>query len=85
MNLKFILLADLKRQYHFEGRCGVAATVGGLILQIKNPRFMPVVLQRLSHYFYEKKIRFLARLLSSPNLVLFGIEIGMRCEIGPGL
>jgi serine O-acetyltransferase len=85
MSLTSILLADLQRQYHFGGRGGVKPTVGGLILQLWNPRFAPVVLQRLAHNLYESKIGFLARFLSSVNLVLFGIEIAMRCEIGPGL
>jgi serine O-acetyltransferase len=85
MSLTSILLADLQRQYHFGGRGDARPTVGGLILQLRNPRFVPVVLLRLAHHLYESKIGFLARLVSSANLVLFGIETGMRCDIGPGL
>jgi serine O-acetyltransferase len=85
VSLTSILLADLERQYHFGGRSDVKPTAGRLVVELQNPRFLPVILQRLAHHLYERKIVFLARLLSSLNLVLFGIEIGMRCEIGPGL
>lgn len=50
-----------------------------------NPRFMPVVLCRVSHALYLRKLSWLARLVSMLNFHLFGIEIAMRCQIGPGL
>jgi serine O-acetyltransferase len=85
MKLKSILLADLGRQYHFGGRSELKPTVGRLIVELQNPRFLPVVVHRVAHHLYERKFRFLARLFSSVNLVLFGVEIAMRCDIGPGL
>lgn len=51
-----------------------------------NPRFSPVLLFRLARYFYLSKwLKFLSPLFSWLNVILFGIEITSRCEIGAGL
>lgn len=53
---------------------------------VLNPRFFPVLLFRLARYFYESKwLKLLSPLFSWLNVVLFGIEITSRCEIGFGL
>jgi serine O-acetyltransferase len=85
MKLVSILLADLQRQYHFSGCTARQATRLGLTMQLMNPRFMPVVLCRLAHYFYIHRISILARIMSLLNFLFFGTEIAMRCEIGEGV
>lgn len=85
MKLKTTLLADLQRHYFFSGRKDYFPGIGKLLINIFNPRFFPVVLFRLSHSFYKRRLTLLARLLSLLNFVLFGIEIAMRCEIGDGV
>lgn len=51
-----------------------------------HPRFIPVLLIRFSHYFYEYRLlRPLSFIFSLVNVVLFGIEVTPRCKIGPGL
>ena len=49
------------------------------------PRFVPVFLCRLAHFFYLVGIKPFAKLVSLLNFLIFGIEIASRCEIGPGL
>jgi serine O-acetyltransferase len=51
-----------------------------------NPRFFPVLLFRLARYCYESKLlKLLSPLFSWLNVILFGVEITSRCEVGPGL
>jgi serine O-acetyltransferase len=50
-----------------------------------SPRFVPVLLCRLAHWFYRLKLGPVAKLVSLLNFFLFGIEIAVRCPIGKGL
>jgi serine O-acetyltransferase len=52
---------------------------------IFSPRFVPVLLCRLAYYFYCLKLMPVAKLVSSMNFLLFGIEIAVSCPIGKGL
>ena len=85
MRLRETLFADLSRQYSFGGTPERKPTAIGLFLNFFSPRFMPVVLFRLSHFFYEVKLSPLAKAFSLMNFVLFGLEIAARCKIGKGL
>src|ERR1039458_2311661 len=85
MKLLEMLLQDLERQYHFGGKPEKKAKVVDLIFALGNARFLPVLLQRISYALYRRKLRLLAKGTSLFNFLLFGIEIGMQCEIGPGL
>jgi serine O-acetyltransferase len=85
MSLRTTLYLDLARQYFYAGQPDKQPTFGRLLLASFSPRFMPVVLFRLSHWFYQKRLSPLAKIVSLVNFVLFGLEIAVRCEIGPGL
>jgi serine O-acetyltransferase len=85
MTLKQLLLSDLERQYHYEGSLSKTPTVVGILKKSLNPRFTPVFLWRISHHCYVSRLTPIAKLVSLINFVIFGIEIGMRCEIGEGL
>lgn len=85
MSLVKILYADLARQYVFAGQKERIPNLTGLIVKLFSPRFMPVVFFRLSHWFYQHKLSPLAKCCSLINFVVFGLEIAVRCEIGPGL
>lgn len=85
MKLKETLFADLARQYAVTGWVGKPPTLPGLCLGAFSPRFMPVVIFRLSHWFYQRKLSPLAKIFSLINFVFFGLEIAVRCEIGKGL
>lgn len=54
-------------------------------LQLLTPRFAPVLLCRLAHQFYRWRLAPLAKIVSLINFIFFGIEIAVRCPIGPGL
>lgn len=49
-----------------------------------NPRSQPVIIHRISHFFYVKRLGFLAKLFSIINFVIFGTEIAMGAEIEGG-
>lgn len=53
--------------------------------KIFSPRFLPVLIYRLSYQFHQKKWMLFARIFSVINVIFFGIEISPRCKIGPGL
>jgi serine O-acetyltransferase len=80
-----LLKKDLERLYYFEGQPHRKASSGDVWRRALTPRFLPVVLCRLSHALYCRKQTVLARFVSMINFHYFGLEIAMRCEIGPGL
>lgn len=79
------LAADLRRARELLRE--PAGDVSGLKLWlgVLSPRFAPVLLCRLAHSFYLLKLGPVAKAISLINFFLFGIEIAMRCPIGPGL
>lgn len=84
-NLRHYLRADLLRARELEGR--VVAKIGflGLWLGIFSPRFVPVLLCRLAHSLYLLRLSPISKLVSLLNFFFFGIEIAVRCPIGPGI
>lgn len=85
MKLKEVLYADLTRQYIFSGREGKKPTITGVLFAAFSPRYTPVLIFRLSHWCFLRKLSPLAKILSMINFVVFGLEIAVRCEIGAGL
>lgn len=79
------LAADLRRAQVVMH--GTADRVSNLRLWVGvlSPRFVPVLLCRLAHWFYRLKLGPVAKLVSLLNFFLFGIEIAVRCPIGKGL
>jgi serine O-acetyltransferase len=82
--LKQLLYGDLARQAELEGR-PVAPSLTGLFCRLPHHRFLPIVLCRLSRAALLKRIPVLPQLLTYLNIVLFGLEVTPRCEIGPGI
>lgn len=85
MTLLALLKADAARQLHFGGVRGAKVGTLRLIRMMPSPRFVPVVLYRLAYWCGRHHLRPVGKLFSMMNVVLFGIEIGLDCEIGPGL
>lgn len=85
MALYSTLKEDLKRYYDFAGVKLTKISVWKFLGSCLTPRFMPIVLFRTARFLYGKKLGILARIISTVNFVLFGIEISLRCDIGPGL
>ena len=78
------LVADLRRARQLHGFVD-DASVMRLCLGLLSPRFMPILLCRLAHYFYRLNLGPVAKAVSLLNFFLFGIEIAVRCPIGKGL
>jgi serine O-acetyltransferase len=85
MGLKQLLIADLSRLKELGGRSEGQLSLVQVAFGFLSPRFVPVLLFRLSHFLYEHKASPLAKLLSLTNFVIFGIEIAVRSEIGKGV
>ncbi len=85
MTLQELLLADLERQDFYANTPNAPKNIRRVILKAFSPRFMPVVLYRLSHFFWQKKLSPLAKFFSLLNFWFFGLEIAIRSEIGGGL
>ncbi len=83
--LKQLLYRDLERQYALEGKADAHPTFFKLICRSPHPRFLPIVLCRISRSAMMRGIPVLPKLLTYINVVLFGLEVTPRCEIGPGV
>jgi serine O-acetyltransferase len=83
--LKQLLFSDLARQAELEGKPAARQSLDGLLLRLLHHRFLPIVLCRMSRAARLRKIPILPELLTYLNIVLFGLEVTPRCEIGPGI
>jgi serine O-acetyltransferase len=55
------------------------------VQNLLSPRFLPVVLIRISHKLHNCGWRLLAKIPALINFTVFGIEVPPRLQIGPGL
>jgi len=85
MLLKQLLYSDLARQAELEGRAAATPSFGALLRRLLHHRFLPIVLCRMSRAARLRAIPILPELLTYLNIVLFGLEVTPRCEIGPGI
>lgn len=83
--LKQLLYSDLARQYEVEGRLDRRPNLLGFLARLFHYRFLPNVLCRISRSAMLAGIPLIPNLLTYSNLVLFGLEVTPRCEVGPGL
>lgn len=84
-SLKQLLYSDLARQLRLEGRIETRPDFAGLVRRLLHYRFLPIVLCRLSRAAMLGQHSALSKIFSYLNLVLFGLEVSPRCEIGPGI
>ena len=85
MRLKQLLYCDLARQTELEGRQAVPPSLARLLHRLPHPRFLPIVLCRASRAARLRGIPLVPAMLTYFNIVLFGLEVTPRCEIGPGI
>lgn len=85
MSLRELLYSDLSRQFELEGRPDTRPNAGRFLFRLLHYRFLPVVLCRASRSAMLSGIPLLPHLFTYLNLVLFGLEVTPRCEIGPGI
>jgi len=83
--LMSVLRADLKRQFNLADTPARQATTLGVLSRLLHPRFLPLVICRLARASYLAGVPLLPQFLTYANIVLFGVEVTPRCEIGPGL
>ena len=83
--LKDLLYSDLVRQYEVEGRTGVRPNFFRFLGRLMHFRFLPNVICRSSRAALLAGIPVLPKLLTYLNVVLFGIEVTPRCDIGRGI
>ncbi len=85
MTFNQLLKADVERQLFYTGRQGKAVTFLTMISACLSPRFIPVLLFRLGAWCAQHHLRPVGKLFSLLNFTLFGLEIALDCQIGPGL
>ena len=78
------LRADIERFRALNGRHDRLSAVG-LLVSCFNPRMAPVVLLRLAEQSERSGMGILAKFFSMLNVVVFGIEVSPKVEIGGGL
>lgn len=83
--LKELLYSDLARQYELEGKFGVRPNFVRFLGRLFHFRFLPNVLCRTSRAAMLSGVPVAPKLLTYLNLVLFGLEVTPKCEIGPGI
>lgn len=79
------VLADVGRQWEASGRPGSPRRWRDVLTQVGNLRFWPVFLYRLGRGCEQRGFGAGARVCSALNQLLFGVEIALRLDIGPGL
>jgi serine O-acetyltransferase len=78
------LRLDIERYYGMRGHGGAVST-GMLLRGCLNPRMAPVVLIRLAEFFHARRLGLFAKLFSTLNVMVFGIEVSPQVQIGGGL
>lgn len=79
-----LLRADIERFYVLRGLQGPLTSMK-LLLTCFNPRIAPVVLLRLAAGCERRGLRPFAKLFAMLNVLIFGIEVSPKVEIGGGL
>lgn len=86
LSLTTLLQADLLRHHTLmHSQVVPPPSPVRLWLGIASWRFAPVLICRLAHALHNWKLYPLAKVVSMLNFIFYGIEISVRCPIGPGL
>jgi serine O-acetyltransferase len=85
MTLKDLLLADLRRQWSAAGSMAVPTSWADVARSLVSHKYLPIVLVRVAGALDRRGYRIGARICSLMNQLLFGVEVALRSEIGPGL
>lgn len=76
--------SDLVRANILMGKESICEKPVRLWFGVLSPRFLPILIYRISYYLYDKKIPILPKIASMTNFIVFGIEITHQCYIGTG-
>lgn len=76
---------DIMRYHLLQGKSLDRVGIFRICFSVFTPRLLPIFLIRLSAFFFQHNISIVAKGISLINLMLFGLEVGAKVEIGPGL
>ena len=76
-------IRDVERYHELTG-CARKVGVGYAVIQAFNPRLMPVAIFRISSWCFRHGLFLFSRIFTLLNMILFGLEITARAEIGGG-
>jgi serine O-acetyltransferase len=79
--LRQCLDADWQRLHEFGG----VPTTTRRFTDNFSPRFAPVMLIRVAHWLFTRRMRRTAKTISLINFIVFGLEVPARLRIGAGL
>lgn len=82
--MRAALAGDIRRYRKLNGNPDDRIGAAGCLCLL-SPRLFPNLMIRLAHRFALWRLAPLARVFSLTVYVLFGIEVAVRCRIGPGL
>ena len=83
--LKQLLYEDLVRQFELEGKPDLRPNFLRLLARLLHFRFLPNVICRTSRAAYLAGVPIIPHLFTYLNILLFGLEVTPRCEIGSGV
>ena len=83
--LRDLLYSDLARQYELEGQPEKRPNCLRFLARLFHFRYLPNVIYRTSRAAMLAGIPLLPKLLTYLNVVVFGLEITPKCDIGPGV
>lgn len=84
MTVLSFLRADLDRQFRLAGSTESANTLH-ILVRFLHPRLLPLIIIRASHALQTRRVSLFAQLIAYLNILLFGVDVATKCEIGPGL
>lgn len=84
MTMFRLVRSDIARMRALSGAASPASILA-VPIALVNPRLCPAVLIRLAGWLLRCRLGVFAKLVAFINLVLFGIEVSPRIEIGAGL
>jgi serine O-acetyltransferase len=80
-----LLYDDLARQFELEGRSQLRPNVFRFLVRLLQFRYLPNVLCRTSRAAFLSGVPFIPNFLTYLNVVLFGLEVTPKCDIGSGV
>jgi serine O-acetyltransferase len=66
---------DLQRYYSLVGRNKSKVSLFGIMAAFFGMKMTPVILYRMSHFCFKKRIPVLGKVFSLINFIFFGVEI----------
>jgi serine O-acetyltransferase len=83
--LKELLYGDLARQFELEGRQQLRPNFFRLLARLPHYRFLPNVFCRAGRAAFLAGVPLVPYFFTYLNIVLFGLEITPKCEVGSGV